>query len=152
MSITSVLDSFRLRNRSVWTDPHKGAFIYIERKWTRTFLAFKTRWYPWGIQRLVSTYSNHHRRGGVLESQKPKCQDLPKFQFSEGGGVLNQIPQQGVLRILSRNFALPLSGCLCITDSLSHTTYVETNELLEISVLFFLNGGEHQRKRTNLRE
>ena len=26
------------------------------------------------------------RGGGVLESQNPKCKDLPKFQFS-GGGV-----------------------------------------------------------------
>ena len=24
--------------------------------------------------------------GGVLESQNPKCQDLPKFQFSGGSG------------------------------------------------------------------
>ena len=24
--------------------------------------------------------------GGDLESQNPKCQDLPKFQFSGGGG------------------------------------------------------------------
>ena len=35
--------------------------------------------------------------GGVLESQNPKCQDLPKFQL--GGGmcvrVLSQIPEQG---------------------------------------------------------
>ena len=56
-------------------------------------------------------------RGGILESQNPKCQDLPKFQFSggelfwkvktqsakiclnfnfQGGGVFwNQIPEQG---------------------------------------------------------
>ena len=56
-----------------------------------------TRWYPWGIQRLVSTYSYHHvmERGwggfggmGVLESQNPKCQDLPKFQLGGGGGDL----------------------------------------------------------------
>ena len=39
-----------------------------------------------GIQRLVSTYSNH---------QNPKCQVLYKFQFSGEGGVLNQIPEQG---------------------------------------------------------
>ena len=39
----------------------------------------------------------------------------------------NQIPEQGAVRNLSTNFALPLSGSLCITDSLSHTTYVETN-------------------------
>ena len=24
--------------------------------------------------------------GGVLESQNPKCQDLPKFEFGGGGG------------------------------------------------------------------
>ena len=30
------------------------------------------------------------------------------------------------LRILSTKFAITLSVCLCITDSLSHTTYVET--------------------------
>ena len=53
------------------------------------------------------------------------------FKFFLGGGgraVLNQIPEQDVLRNLSTNFALPLSGSLCITDSLSHTMYVETNE------------------------
>ena len=49
--------------------------------------------YPWGIQRLVSTYSNRHwARGGwgvrCSESQNSKCQDLPKFQFSGGGDVL----------------------------------------------------------------
>ena len=38
-----------------------------------------TRRYPWGIQRLVSTYSNCNP---VLGSQNWKCQDLPKFQFS----------------------------------------------------------------------
>ena len=38
---------------------------------------------------------------------------------------------------LSTNFALPLSGSLCITDSLSHTTYVETNQCgpLQASIL-----------------
>ena len=29
---------------------------------------------------------NFREGGGVLESQNPKCQDLPKFQFSGGGG------------------------------------------------------------------
>ena len=109
---------------------------------------YKTRWYPWGIQRLVSTYSNRHwdkGGGGGSGSQNSKCQDLPKFQFSGGGGVLevksqsakiclnfnffgggggvlNQIPEQGVVRNLSTNFSLPLSGSLCITDSVSDTT------------------------------
>ena len=85
---------------------------------------------------------------GVLEIQNSKCQDLTKFQFgggeagfeksklkvprsdliSIGGGVLDEIPEQVVLADLSTNSALPLSGSPCITDSLSHTTYVETNQ------------------------
>ena len=44
---------------------------------------YKTRRYPWGIQRLVSTYSNCNP---VLGSQNSKCQDLPKFLLG-GGGV-----------------------------------------------------------------
>ena len=59
-------------------------------------------------------------------SQNSKCQDLPKFQFSQGvgEGVLYQIPEQDILANLSTNFALPLSGSPCIADSLSHTTSV----------------------------
>ena len=51
--------------------------------------------------------------GECSGSQNSKCQDLPKFK-------------QGVVRNLSTNFTLLLSGSLWITDSLSHT-YVETN-------------------------
>ena len=40
-------------------------------------------------------------------------------------GILDQITEQGVLANLVKN---PGSlACLCITDSLSHTTFVETN-------------------------
>ena len=41
----------------------------------------RPRWYPWGIERLVSTYSNR---------QNSKCHDLPIFQFGEGG-VLGKV-------------------------------------------------------------
>ena len=95
-----------------------------------------TRWYPWGIQPLVSTYCNRHWQfggGGVLESQNPKCQDLPKFQFLRGGGgcvcvcVLEPNLRTGVFwRIWSK-----ISGslaCWCVADGLSHTTYVKTNK------------------------
>ena len=66
-------------------------------------------------------------------SQIPKDQDLPKFQFWGGGGLLelksesakNQIPEQSVVRNLSTNFAF---ASQIVTDSLSHTTYVETNK------------------------
>ena len=87
------------------------------------------RWYPWGIQQLVSTYSNRHwlgggwsgkgqiwtqeRKsefwkfgvggGGDLESQNPKCQDLPKFQFL-GGGVIWKVKTQSAKIRLNFNF------------------------------------------------
>ena len=47
----------------------------------------QTRWYPWGIQILVSTYI--FCWGGFWASQNskvPKCQDIPKFEFFWGGG------------------------------------------------------------------
>ena len=37
-----------------------------------------TRWYPWEIQQLVSTYSNCNP---VCTTQNAKCQDPAKFQF-----------------------------------------------------------------------
>ena len=45
-----------------------------------------------------------------------------------GAGFWTKFQKQGVLANLSTNSALPLSGSLCITDSLSRTTYVETNK------------------------
>ena len=93
----------------------------------------QTRWYPWGIQRLVSTYSNWptgQGEGFVMNVKTQSAKICLNFNFQRGGGVLNQISEQGVLRNLSTNFALPLSGSLCITDSLSHTTYVQTNKIL----------------------
>ena len=97
---------------------------------------------------------NFNFQGGVLGSQNPKCQDLPKFQLGGGGlwlfwevktqsakiclnfhfwgrGVLEPNPRTGVFwRIWSKTIGSMCFGslaCWCITDSLSHTTYVETN-------------------------
>ena len=106
-----------------------------------------TRWYPWGdtvislhILQLpltggcsgkgqIWTQERKLEFGGrvfwKVKTQSSKI--CLNFNFLGEGGILKQIPEQGVLRILSTNFALPLSVCLCITDSLSHTTYVETN-------------------------
>ena len=48
------------------------------------------------------------RGGGVLESQNPKCQDLPKFNFRGGGGVSGTKSQnRGVLENLVKNFWKP---------------------------------------------
>ena len=89
--------------------------------------------------------------GGTLPSQNSKFQDLPKFQFW-GWGVLCQVKTQSskiclnfnfhggggystVLRVghsqnFEPKFTVQPETCLCITDSLSHTTYVETNKYL----------------------
>ena len=55
-----------------------------------------------------------------VKTQSPKICLNFNFRGLGGGGLLYQIPEQGVLANLSANFALPLSGNLCITDSLSH--------------------------------
>ena len=47
------------------------------------------RWYPQGIQKLVSTYELHPNLGVLQTNSSPKCQDLPIFSFGIwGGGVL----------------------------------------------------------------
>ena len=75
-------------------------------------------------------YSKCQDLQGALWSQNwkySKCQDLPKFQFLERGGAFwSEIPEN-----LDKNLLFEVKcteTCLCITDSLSHTTYVETNE------------------------
>ena len=86
----------------------------------------------------------HLGEGVFLGSQNSKCQDLPKFQFSGGGDIpakicLNfnrgggrggggnwPVKNRVFLAIWSKNSGS--LACLCITDRLSHTMYVETNE------------------------
>ena len=50
----------------------------------------RTRWYPREIQQLVCTYELPETRrgeeGGGPDQLNPKCQDLSKSAFSEGGG------------------------------------------------------------------
>ena len=63
------------------------------------------------------------------------CQDLPKFQFSGGGGEMKPNFTSGVKwGTWSKNSGS--LACLCITDSLSHTTYVETNKIYTSTGLF----------------
>ena len=76
---------------------------------------------------------NLNFRGGVgvfFQSQNSKYQDLPKFSFSGGGegeGTVGTKSQNRVIWNFWTKFPTT-PACLCITDSLSHTTYVETNE------------------------
>ena len=64
--------------------------------------------------------------GRFWKVKTPSAKISPNFNF--GGGILNQIPEQGC----SVQFWSKISGSLaslCITDSLSHTMYVETNDI-----------------------
>ena len=66
-----------------------------------------TRWYPWGIQKLVSTYVQGQHRifgggGGVFyrsqNSKTSKLHDLPKFECSGwGGGYSMEVKTQKLL-------------------------------------------------------
>ena len=65
-------------------------------------------WYPRGIQiSLHIRYPGFQALGGggySLPSQNSKCQDLPKFQFSGGGGTLCQVKTQSAKICLNFNF------------------------------------------------
>ena len=110
-----------------------------------------TRWYLWGIQWLVSTHYLG-RKGVFLTTQNSKSQVLVKFPFSRGGGeggILGyselKVSSLGQISIfVGRGLFLTTlelillakwiinSGsptCSCITDSVSHTMCVETNQL-----------------------
>ena len=77
--------------------------------------------------------SNLKGRGRcVLESRNPKCHDPPNFQFSGGGGVFwTKFQNRGEL---SNSLA-----CLCITDSLSHTTMWRLTKHAESCLSEWLN-------------
>ena len=59
-----------------------------------TCCTYRTRRYPWGIQRLVPTHSSKGCSGlggeVFLATQNLKSQALTKFSFGGGGGVLGQ--------------------------------------------------------------
>ena len=50
--------------------------------------------------------------GGYSETEKSKCQDLPKFQFSDGGGVF---PSKLWSGRFGPKFTVRPETCLCIT-------------------------------------
>ena len=107
---------------------------------------FQRRMVSTGDTEISSTYDlpdSGTTGGGVeLRSQNwkySKCQDMPKFQiFGLGGGGLSGLKfQRGALwRMWTQIYCLRLvyRTCLCITDSLSHPTYVETNKYLNIKL------------------
>ena len=98
--------------------------------------------------------------GGVFWNWKVlMCQDLPKFQFSGGGGILKLKSQSAKIsdnfhfwggggcsetvfqnrgRIWTKISTTPAGSC--ITDSLSHTTYVETKNTHDPKMAGFWHG------------
>ena len=126
---------------------------------------------PWAIQQRKNMILNkiqsakiclNFNWGVSYSSENPKCQDLPKFKFEGrgcsvvvktqsakiclnfhflGGGLFCTKSQNRVfLSIWSKNSAS--LDCLCITDSLSHTTYLETNKFvcfIKVTLVLFRN-------------
>ena len=65
-------------------------------------------------------------RGGGVFWVRPHLDSGNNFNL--GGVFWNQIPEQGCFGEIWSKFSGSLAGW-CITDSLSHTTYVETNNI-----------------------
>ena len=83
--------------------------------------------------------------GGILQSNTESAKICLNFNFrGEGGGALwSEIPERGFLENLDKNLLFEVNcteTCLCITDSLSHTTYVETNDVLGTQIHWQIQG------------
>ena len=60
------------------------------------------------------------------------------FRKGGGGAFWSEIPKSPFLENLDKNLLFEVNctqTCLCITDSLSHTTYVETNDIGDLCLL-----------------
>ena len=99
--------------------------------------------YPRGIQKSVSTYDLPDSGPPVGEYSGVKTENTQSgkiclnFNFRGGGGSLVWNSREGLSGEFGHKFTVwgkCTETCLCITDSLSHTTYVETNELRPFNV------------------
>ena len=74
----------------------------------------------------------HLRGGGILKLKSHKVpRSLTISIFGGGGGILKLSWRIGVFCRIWTKFSTTPAGS-CITDSLSHTTYVETNQHLPL--------------------
>ena len=67
-----------------------------------------------------------HWGGGAFWSKLWSSQ-IWSFSLGGGGAFWSEIPERGFLENFDKKFTVQPETCLCITDSLSHTTFVETN-------------------------
>ena len=93
----------------------------------------KVRVFHWGGVRVISDLNSGKKvsfsfLGGVFWV-RPDLDSGNNFNFPGGrGGVLCKIPEQGCFGEIWSKFSGSLAGW-CITDSLSHTKYVETKHI-----------------------
>ena len=93
---------------------------------------YKTKWYPWGIQKLVSTCEFPETQGGGLVnwgSQNSKVLSPAEISIfgGGGGGSTGVVKTQSAKSCPNFNF-YPTAASTSFTDSLSHPTYLETNK------------------------
>ena len=96
---------------------HWGGGLFQSKLWSSQIWSF-----PWGGGYFGVNF-------GHLKSEV----------FHWGGGAFwSEVPESPFLENLDKNFLFEVNcteTCLCITDSLSHTTYVETNQIFNWLVL-----------------
>ena len=101
----------------------------------------QTRWYPRGVQISLHIRSPGfwaYEGGGGGGYFGVNFGHLKSEVFLLGGwGVFwSEIPESPFLENLDKNLLFEVNcteTCLCVTDSLSHTTYVETKKVVEFS-------------------
>ena len=88
---------------------------------------------------------NFNWGGGVLKSNTQSAKICLNFNFrggGEGGYSGTKFQNRGVMENLDKNLLFEVNcteTCLCITDSLSHTTYVETNQDLSCTLIITIS-------------
>ena len=107
--------------------------IHTARDWDRDRNKTKLEYYPYDKYKSphteTPTSNGEGGGGGILKSNTQSSKICLNFNLGGGGGGVfwNQIPEQGCSGEFGQKFTVCTETCLCITDSLSHTTYVETN-------------------------
>ena len=116
----------KLWSSQIWSFPWGGGYFRVN------FGHLKSEFFHWGVFRskLWSSqiWSFPFVGGGVFLS---KLWSAQIWSFPFGGAFRFEIPERGFLENLDTNFTvwgMCTQTCLCIIDSLSHTTYVETNQ------------------------
>ena len=132
----------KLWSFQIWSFPKLGGWggrgVFQSKLWSSQIWSF-LKWGGVFRSKLGHLKSEVFQNGGVLCSKLWSSQiwSFPKWGW--GGGFLVWNSRKGLSGEFGQKFTvwgMCTETCLCITDSLSHTTYVETNNIEQLSCIF----------------